>query len=254
MYEYREMTPKQRDDVVAYRRQRGYPLHGPPHPETEAPEFRFISAACHDHEEILGTAKRLAQFEEQFLMLLQEQCTPVAAWCVQPNHYHALVRVANMRGFSAALGRLHGRTSHDWNAVDNTPGRHVWFRNQDRWMRSERHFYTTMNYIHNNLVHHGWVSKWQDWPFSSVHGYLESHGREWLLGIWKEYPLRDYGAKWDAWRVPVGGRGRPPPMKLDPGHAGARVCSTGFSRNLDSSPGPPEGGPANLVNACCPGL
>ncbi|MBN2449461.1 MAG: transposase [Lentisphaeria bacterium] len=200
MYDYRIMTPEQRADVVAFRHQRGYPLHSPPHPETEAPEFRLVSAACCNHEEVLASFERLTEFEGELLALLHAESVLVAAWVVQPNHYHALVRVADMRVFSLKLGQLHGRTSHRWNVEDNTPGRHVWFRCQDRWMRSQRHFCTTLNYTHNNPAHHGWVAKWQDWPFSSVHAYLETRGRNWLLALWKEYPLRDYGAKWDVWR------------------------------------------------------
>jgi putative transposase len=206
MYEYRTMTPEQRAAVVAYRHARGYPLHSPPHPETQASEFRLISAACHSHVEVLGTPSRLAHFEEQLLALLQEMRVPVSGWCVQPNHYHVLARITNMRALSAGLGRLHGRTSHGWNVEDATPGRQVWFRCQERWMRSDRHYFTTLNYIHHNPVHHGWVARWQDWPYSSCHEYLETMGRNWLLRIWREYPLKDYGAKWDPYRAAGMGR------------------------------------------------
>jgi putative transposase len=65
-------------------------------------------------------------------------------------------------------------------------------------MRSDRHYFTTLNYVHHNPVHHGYVRTWQEWPWSSCHWYLDTVGRDWLVGLWKEYPLRDYGRKWDA--------------------------------------------------------
>jgi putative transposase len=36
-----------------------------------------------------------------------------------------------------------------------------------------------------------------DWPWSSVHWYLEHEGRAWLRDVWQRYPLRSYGKDWD---------------------------------------------------------
>ena len=52
-------------------------------------------------------------------------------------------------------------------------------------------------YIHNNPVRHGYVKKWQEWPFSSAPEYLAAVGREQATAWWQEYPLLDYGAGWD---------------------------------------------------------
>ena len=58
-----------------------------------------------------------------------------------------------------------------------TRGRRVWYRCQDRCMRSEGRLFTPpSNYIHNNPVKHGYATLWTDWPFSSVHGYLGLKG------------------------------------------------------------------------------
>ena len=51
--------------------------------------------------------------------------------------------------------------------------------------------------IHNNPVKHGYVKKWVDWAYSSYHWYLENKGRDWLVELWQEYPLLNYGDKWD---------------------------------------------------------
>jgi len=84
------------------------------------------------------------------------------------------------------------------NGEDGERGRQVWYRAQDRLMRSEAHYGATLNYIHNNPVKHGYVKKWTDWPYSSVHWYLETKGRDWLLDLWRDYPVLNYGDKWDV--------------------------------------------------------
>lgn len=60
-------------------------------------------------------------------------------------------------------------------------------------MKSERHVWATLNYIHNNPVKHGYVERWQDWPFSGAKQFIEKYGREKTLEIWREYPVLDYG-------------------------------------------------------------
>jgi putative transposase len=65
-------------------------------------------------------------------------------------------------------------------------------------MKSIRHFWATLNYVHHNPVHHGYVTEWQDWPWSSAAEYLKQMGRARALEIWKQYPIMDYGKKWDV--------------------------------------------------------
>ncbi|MDP6507312.1 MAG: hypothetical protein QF886_27030, partial [Planctomycetota bacterium] len=96
------------------------------------------------------------------------------------------------------LGQLHGRTSFQWNGEENQRGRKTWFRAVETVMKSERHFWVTFNYIHNNPVKHEYVEKWQDWPFSSANIWLEKLGRTRMRGIWREYPPLDYGEDWDV--------------------------------------------------------
>ena len=167
MYDYRKMDPEQRKYIVHLRQLRRYPWHGPPHAGSETC-YRIVTGACYEHKHILHSPERLAWFEEELLASLREGGLHCAAWSVMPNHYHVLVLVENVRKLSSLLGRLHGRTSRRINLGDGTPGRQVWYRCQDCFMRSERHFHTSRNYVHHNPVRHGYVDKWQTWPFSSV--------------------------------------------------------------------------------------
>jgi putative transposase len=197
MYDYRSWSPEQRAAVVAQRKQRGYPWHGPPHLEVPG-QYRIVTGTCFEHRPLLATCERLEWFEGQLLAQIVDLEIPCAAWVVLPSHYHILVWIDNMRAFSRAIGRLHGRTAFEMNGEDNCRGRRVWYRCEDRCMRSEAHYYTTLNYIHNNPVKHGYVKKWTDWPYSSVHFYLETKGREWLADLWRGYPVLNYGEKWDV--------------------------------------------------------
>jgi putative transposase len=54
-----------------------------------------------------------------------------------------------------------------------------------------------MNYFHHNPIKHGYVSRWQDWPYSSAAIYLKEMGRDEAERKWREFPLLDYGEGWD---------------------------------------------------------
>lgn len=100
-------------------------------------------------------------------------------------------------GLLKCVGQFHGRTSFEWNGQDAARGRKVFFRSVEREMRSERHFWSSLNYVHHNPVRHGYVEKWSDWPWSSASDYLAVTDPEPALQIWREYPILNYGEGWD---------------------------------------------------------
>ena len=194
-YLWRNLDPGKRGELIAYRRHLNRPWHRPPHLEQEGDRYYHLTAACLNHEPYIGHSPgRMAFFSHELLSAMPE---PPAAWCVLPNHYHALVRCPDLKSTLQALGKLHGRTSFLWNGEENTRGRKVWCNSAERSMRSEDHFWATVNYIHHNPVKHGYVSLWNDWPFSSAADFLESVGREEALSLWKSHPILDYGKGWD---------------------------------------------------------
>ncbi len=137
-------------------------------------------------------------FAHDLLTIFATRVSQTFAWCVLPNHYHALVETPDVRGLLRELGRLHGRSAHAWNGEENARGRKVFFRAVERAMRSERHYWATLNYVHHNPVRHGYVERWTDWRWSSAADYLAQTGAEEAKRIWREYPLKDYGQGWDA--------------------------------------------------------
>jgi putative transposase len=198
-YLWRQLTHKQRETLLAWRKDHQYPWHAPPHRPNYGHLHFLISGACYEHQPHIGlNLERLDQFRQAWLRTLSAHNSLVIAWCVLPNHYHALVEVPNVLRLLWELGRLHGRMSHDWNVEENTRGRQVFHRSNERYMRSERHIWATVNYIHNNPVHHGYVKLWTEWPWSSARDCLREMGREEAQRIWKQYPIRDYGQDWDT--------------------------------------------------------
>ncbi|KKJ00133.1 hypothetical protein [Prochlorothrix hollandica] len=216
MYEYRRLTVEQRAEVVRERLARGYPPHQPPHPIRDQVCY-LITAACYEHRALMKAEAR----RQQLLDLLFERFTDcgveLRGWVVLPNHYHLLVYLGGEDCSSLGEGRervgggefdsyqrigkvirvIHGALARSWNSADGTAGRKVWCRYSDRVIRSERHYYTTLNYIHYNPVKHGWSVSPYDWSGGSIHWYLAEKGREWLRDSWVRYPVKDYGKDWD---------------------------------------------------------
>jgi putative transposase len=196
-YIWRKLKDNQREQLLSWRKLRQRPWHSPPHPPNFDRCFFHLTAACYEHAPVIGgTPERIEGFSNQWLELLSSHGT-VRAWCVLPNHYHALIETQNLLKTLHELGRFHGRLAYAWNLEDSTRGRKVFFGVSDRAIRSDRHYWATVNYVHNNPVHHGYAEQWQDWPWSSAAEFIGQHGRERTEEIWRAYPVRDYGAGWD---------------------------------------------------------
>ena len=197
-YLWRQLTPGQREELLTWRKDRGNPWHSPPH----RPNFghlRFlITAACFEHRHLIGESpERMEGFSRDLLRVISVQAKQTFAWCVLPNHYHALVEAPDIKHLLHELGQFHGRTSYVWNGEDCARGRKVFLRAVERAMRSDRHFWATVNYIHHNPIRHRYAERWTEWPWSSAAEYLTQTGVNEAKRIWNDFPIRDYGKDWD---------------------------------------------------------
>ncbi len=195
------MSEDERAKTLKERKARKQPWHAPPHWEYEGLVRFIVTAACYEHKNIIGLShERMAEFETHLLETCADFDVKLYAWCVLPNHYHILIQTDKIREFQSKwMGRLHGQTSFRWNGEENERGRQIWYKSFERPMKSNRHFWASLNYIHNNAVHHDYVKKWQDWAFSSANDFVKKFGREKTIEIWKEYPILDYGKDWDIY-------------------------------------------------------
>ena len=113
-----------------------------------------------------------------------------------PNHYHILVK-ANLNKIKNVLARLHNGIATQWNREDNSPGRKVWHRFSDRHIRSEAHYWASINYIHRNPVKHGHISSPSEWTASSFNIFQKNIGKNRMSLILHDYPVDEMGAGWD---------------------------------------------------------
>ena len=106
------------------------------------------------------------------------------AWVVMPNHVHVLIHplagrtiseiMQAEKSFTAkaiAAGSAGLRPADKRNAGETPalPERHVWQADYyDRFIRNERHYAATVDYIHQNPVKAGLVARAEDWPWSSA--------------------------------------------------------------------------------------
>jgi len=196
-YIWQNLSKKEKLALLNQRKINHLPWHSPPHFDVGR-TFYHITASCYLHRPIIGHSyDRMLKFENELINILLGVKNNLVAWCILPNHYHILIETKSIKGSIRLLGQLHGRTSYMWNGEEDSRGRKVWYNCMDRAMRSERHFWVTINYIHNNPVHHHHCNKWQDWPYSSSRLFLENFGRRQMTKIWNDYPILDYGKRWD---------------------------------------------------------
>ena len=201
MYQWRTLSDPERAEILASRQRNRWPAHSPPrwkqHSNGTSDCFH-LTAACYEHAPLIGhTTARIDAFVGELLGTCRTHGTELAAWCVLPNHYHLLLKTSDLASLTRTLGQLHGRCSCAWNLEEDATGRKVFFRIADRCVRSDGHFWATLNYVHHNPVRHGYTTRWTDWPWSSAHEYLASTDREEAIRIWRAYPLHDYGQDWD---------------------------------------------------------
>lgn len=199
MYQWRRLSADERTELLAARKQHKLPWHRPPHWKHEAPARFHISAACYEHTPVIGRSPaRMDAFANDLTGACAAHETHLFAWCLLPNHYHLLVELSDLGKFIRELGKLHGGASRTWNLEECMVGRKIFHGAADRHIRSEGHFWATLNYIHHNPVHHGYVERWTNWPWSSAQAYLDVVGHEQAARVWREYPVLDYGKEWDG--------------------------------------------------------
>jgi len=197
MYLWRKLNKNQRAELLAFRQFQNRPWHSPAHLESLNGRY-LLTAACYEHRSVIGlNLDRMAAFSESLLAKLKVHCEQTYAWCVLPNHDHALVLTRKLPNLLSDIGRMHGKTAFDWNGEEGKRGRKVWFNCAETGIKSDRHFWATLNYVHHNPVHHGYVSNWQEWPFSSGAAFVANYGRERAIDLWRNYPIETYGKTWD---------------------------------------------------------
>ena len=167
--------------------------------------------------------ENLFREDRNYTYFLEKYCyhiEPVAetfAYCLMPNHLHVMVRVKNeievleflrakksnptlqgfetLGGFSNAISRqfshLFNGYTQAYNKLYKRKGSLFIPNFNHKLITSENYFGTLIAYIHNNPVHHGFVSQPGEWPHSSWHAYLQQK----LTKVRREEGLSWFGGR-----------------------------------------------------------
>lgn len=120
------------------------------------------------HGECLLRQPRIAALVENALLHFDRQRYRLLAWCVMPNHVHALIETAAGWPLDGVLHSWKSFTSHEANKILQRKGE-MWQREYlDRYVRNLEHFEAVVNYIEENPVNAGFVRSKDEWPWSSA--------------------------------------------------------------------------------------
>ena len=111
---------------------------------------------------------RIAALVEGALLRFDGQRYRLIAWCVMPNHVHALIETWDRWPLAGVLHSWKSYTANEANKLLDRTGT-FWFREyHDRFIRDENHFAKAVEYIAQNPVQAGLAKVAEDWIWSGA--------------------------------------------------------------------------------------
>jgi REP element-mobilizing transposase RayT len=109
----------------------------------------------------------IAQLTEDALLHFDGQRYRLLAWCIMPNHVHAVVNPIEGNRLGAILHTWKSFSAKHANRKLERAGS-FWHKDYfDRFIRDEGHLARTIEYVENNPAKAGLVSATTTWPWSS---------------------------------------------------------------------------------------
>jgi putative transposase len=93
------------------------------------------------------------------------------AYCLMPNHVHAIAVPQDEDGLRRTFGELHRRYTAHVNLRNGWTG-HLWQARFGSVAMDERHLLAAIRYVSLNPVRAKLVARAEDWPWSSVRAHL----------------------------------------------------------------------------------
>jgi putative DNA methylase len=114
--------------------------------------------------------ERIAALVENALLCFDGQRYRLIAWCVMPNHIHALAETRAQWPLSSLVHSWKSYTAQIANQILTRRG-DFWFREyHDRFIRDDRHLARAIEYIEQNPVKARLVGAREEWRWSSAWG------------------------------------------------------------------------------------
>ena len=148
--------------------------HAPAHWLFE-PGIYMVTGGTYLKAHYLHSPERKDYFQQKLFECAAEFDWQLQAWSILSNHYHFVGRSpedpSTLRHF---IAKLHMTTAKEFNLQDDQPGRKVWFQYWDTLITFQRSYLARLNYVHNNPVKHGLVTRAEDYRWCSAAWFAQN--------------------------------------------------------------------------------
>ena len=154
-------------------------------PESAAADLRRRAEKYLDagHGECWLRRPDIAQVTEDALLHVDGQRYRLLAWCVMPNHVHALIETGGGFPLADIIHSWKSFTAHQANKLLRRQGE-FWQREYlDRYLRNAEHYAQAVAYIEENPVKAGLARVKTDWSWSSARVRAAQAGTTGSAGI-----------------------------------------------------------------------
>lgn len=143
------------------------------------PRFARAVAVDHPHHVVHRGNRRQAIFHSdthrlRYLEMLRHNCArhraEIWAWCLMPNHVHAIVVPRDPDSLARAIGRTHGSWALALNREARLSG-HLWENRYYSCPLDETHLWAAVRYVERNPVRAGLVASCVDFLWSSARAH-----------------------------------------------------------------------------------
>lgn len=120
------------------------------------------------HGSCLLAEEPAARFVQQTLLHFDSLRYKLFAWCIMPNHVHAVMQPRTGYPLNDILHSWKSFSAVGINRMCRRQGRLWQPETFDRYIRDERHLAATIDYVERNPVKAGLVETPEQWPWSSA--------------------------------------------------------------------------------------
>lgn len=128
----------------------------------------MVTAGTLHKQHLFRGNERLKLLEKTLFDVIKYRGWKIRAWALFSNHYHWIGISPQTGSIRKLIQHLHSESAKLLNQLDGYPGRKVWFQYWDKCLTFEKSYFSRLNYVTNNPVHHGLVPVANLYPFCSA--------------------------------------------------------------------------------------
>ena len=134
----------------------------------------------------LNTDDKKADFCKTLFDQIQKFSWDLEAWAVLSNHYHFVVQAPdNSESLKHLIQAVHSTSAKSINAIDQTPGRRVWYNYWDTCITYETSYLARLHYVHMNPKKHG-ICVLETYPFCSCRWFTNNADPAFLKCVFQQ--------------------------------------------------------------------